>query len=110
VGLAYADSESWPGLYRSSVVYLQPLSKDSLPVFHNLTFRLEKSVKLGAGRVYLMADVFNVLNSDIVNRAYDAYLGTYYVDTEEFVANPQSRRYSEILNPRIFRLGLRFEF
>jgi hypothetical protein len=110
VGLAYADSESWPGLYRSSVVYLQPLSKDSLPVFHNLTFRLEKSVKLGAGRVYLMADVFNVLNSDIVNRAYDAYLGTYYVDTEVFVANPQSRRYSEILNPRIFRLGLRFEF
>ena len=57
-----------------------------------------------------MADVFNVLNSAIVNRAYDAYLGTYYVDTEEFVANPQSRRYSEILNPRIFRLGLRFEF
>jgi len=32
------------------------------------------------------------------------------VDTETFVANPNNRLYNEILNPRIMRLGLRFEF
>ena len=99
------------GALRSSVVYLQPLSKDSLPVFHNLTFRLEKSVKLGAGRVYLMADVFNVLNSDIVNRAYDAYLGNYYVDTE--VVRGQSRRAAATARSSIrgsSGSALRFEF
>ena len=57
-----------------------------------------------------MADVFNVFNSAIVNRAYDAYIGIYYVDTEESAANPFSRRYNEILNPRVLRFGVRFEF
>ena len=57
-----------------------------------------------------MADVFNVLNAATVNRADDANLGTYYVDTEVFAANPYYRLSNEILNPRIFRLGARFEF
>jgi hypothetical protein len=60
--------------------------------------------------MYFMADVFNVLNKAIVNRAYDAYLGTYYVDTGESFANPSNLLYNEILNPRVWRLGLRFEF
>ncbi len=110
ITLAYATSESWPGLYRSSVVFLQSLEKDSLPVFSNLSFRLEKKFAVASGRLYLMFDVFNVLNSAVVNRAYDAYYGTYYVDTQEFAANPSNRLYSEILNPRVLRLGLRFEF
>lgn len=110
ITLAYAEPESWAGLYRAGVVYLQAIDKDSLPVMKNLSFRVEKSLKLGTGRIYLMADVFNVLNAATVNRAYDAYLGTYYVDTEVFAANPYSRLSNEILNPRIFRLGARFEF
>ena len=57
-----------------------------------------------------MADVFNALNTAVVNRAYDAYLGTYYVDTGEFSANPFNRLYNEVLNPRVWRFGLRFEF
>ena len=110
ITLAYANPESWAGLYRAGVVYLQAIDKDSLPVMKNLSFRIEKSLNLGTSRIYLMADVFNVLNSATVNRAYDAYLGTYYVDTEVFAANPYSRLSNEILNPRIFRLGVRFEF
>lgn len=110
VTLAYADSELWPGLYGSNTVYLQTATKDSLPVFSNLSLRLEKKFNVGSGRLYAMLDVFNVLNSAVVNRAYDAYYGVYYVDTEESSANPSNRLYNEVLNPRVMRLGLRFEF
>jgi hypothetical protein len=110
VTFAFADEESWEGLYRSNIVYLQATTKDRLSNYRNLSFRLEKGMALGTGRVTFMADVFNVFNWATVNRAYDAFLGTYYVDTEEFVANTASRRYSEILNPRVLRLGVRFDF
>ena len=110
VTLAFADSASWPGLYRANTIYLQPVTKDSLPVFSNLTFRIEKKLAIGAARMYLMADVFNALNSAVVNRAYDAYYGTYDVDTEASSANAFNRLYNEILNPRVWRFGLRFEF
>ncbi len=110
ITLAFADEESWEGLYRSNVVYLQPTTKDRLPNYRNLSFRIEKSMALGSGRVTLMADIFNAFNWATVNRAYDAYLGTYYVDTDVFVANSSSRVYSEILNPRVLRFGVRFDF
>lgn len=110
ITLAYADTESWPGLYRANTIYLQTATKDSLPVFNNLTFRIEKKFAIGASRMYFMADVFNALNSAVVNRAYDAYSGVYYVDTQASAANAFNRLYNEILNPRVWRFGLRFEF
>ena len=57
-----------------------------------------------------MADIFNLLNSAIVNRAYEAYLGEYYVDSNTFVPNPTNRKLNEILNPRVIRFGARFQF
>ena len=110
INLGFADEESWDGLYRSNIVILQPTSKDRLPTMRNLSFRIEKSLTLGGGRMAFMVDIFNVLNSAIVNRAYDAYVGTYYVDTEEGSAYPWNRLYNEILNPRVMRFGVRFEF
>ena len=110
VTLAYSSNDAWPGLYKSNTIYLQTATKASLPTFYNLTFRIEKKIAVGTGKMYVMADVFNVLNRAIVNRAYDAYLGTYYVDTGESSANPSNLRYNEILNPRVCRLGVRFEF
>jgi len=110
ITLAYANPESWPGLYRAGQVYLQGPTKDSLPIFSNLSLRLEKRFALGPGRMVVMADVFNALNSAVVNRAHDAYFGTYFVDTEEFAPNPFNRLANEILNPRVVRLGVRFEF
>ena len=110
VTLAYSSNDAWPGLYKSNTIYLQTATKASLPTFYNLTFRIEKKIAIGTGKLYFMADVFNVLNKAIVNRAYDAYLGTYYVDTGESSANPSNLLYNEILNPRVWRLGLRFEF
>ncbi len=108
--LAYANSSSWPGLYRTSLIYIQTPTKDSLPAFSNLSLRIEKKIALGAGRMYFMADVFNALNSAVVNRSFDANFGTYYVDTEASVVNPFNRLYDEILNPRVWRFGIRFEF
>jgi hypothetical protein len=110
ITLAYADAENWPGLYQSNLVYLQPPTKDHLPALKDLNFRIEKSFAFGAGRLVLMADVFNVLNSATVIRATDAYYGTYYVDTNEFVPNVYNRAFNEILNPRVWRFGVRFEF
>jgi hypothetical protein len=101
----------------TTAVYTQEITVDSLPTFYNITLRLEKRINVGAGRMYLMADVFNLLNSAIVNRSYDAYFGDAYVTNGvqvtgagEYWVNPTNRTLNEILNPRIWRFGVRFEF
>jgi len=96
-------------------LYTQEATKDSLPTFYNITLRLEKRINVGAGKLYLMADVFNLLNSAIINRAYDAYFGDAdftgaTANPENSWSNPTNRLYNEILNPRIWRFGARFEF
>ena len=53
----------------------RPITTDSLPTFYNITLRLEKKIAIGAGRLYLMADVFNLLNSNMPNRSYSRYPG-----------------------------------
>lgn len=110
ITLAYENAENWPGLYRANTVYLQTATKDSLPNMMNVSLRLEKRFTVGSTRMWIMADVFNLLNAATVNRATDADLGTYYVDTERYVPSPYNRVYNEILNPRTVRLGVRFEF
>jgi hypothetical protein len=99
----------------STTIYTQNISVDSLPTFVNVTLRLEKRIPVGTGQIYLMADVFNLFNSAVVNRAYAAYMGATtwsgapgsQIDSSY---NATYRRYNEILNPRIFRFGVRFQF
>jgi len=101
--------------FTSATIYTQNISADALPTFANVTLRLEKRIPVGAGRLFLMADVFNLFNSSVANRAYDAYMGDTIwsgapgaqVDNSY---NATYRRLSEVLNPRIIRLGARFEF
>jgi hypothetical protein len=106
----------WANTYNRSVtVYLGTFGTDLLPVFYQLNFRLEKMVKLGdTGRIYLMADAFNVLNSAIINRRYDNNEGTYYIyaDSSKNRFAPYASKYkiNEILNPFIARFGVRFQF
>ncbi len=98
-------------LNRSVRVYLSPNGSDRLPTFYNLNMRLEKVLKAGDyGKIYIMADVFNALNSSILNRRYDKYHGTYYTTTGAFVQNATDNLANEVLNPRILRLGVRFQF
>ena len=98
-------------LERSIWVYLTPFGTHRLPNFWNLNLRLEKVLKLGeTGRIYIMADLFNVFNNRIINRKYQLDLGNYYVHSGVFVPDKTAGLINEILNPRVLRLGVRFEF
>jgi hypothetical protein len=90
----------------------------SHPTFYNVTFRLEKRINVGAGRMYLMADVFNLLNSNMPIRGYSDYDGQIYMTNDgtgtpvqyDWYRYAYDDRLNEILNPRIWRFGVRFEF
>jgi hypothetical protein len=100
---------------RSATLAMNPFGTNRLPMFYNLTLRLEKMIKLGdTGRIYIMGDLFNVLNSAIENRRYQKFHGTYYIypdaSLNRWVPNPLDYDLNEILNPRVLRLGVRFTF
>ena len=106
---------AWNPRDYSRTLYMTPFATDRLPTFYNLTIRLEKMIKVGdTGRIYIMADLFNVLNSAIENRRYQKDHGDYYVYPDAsmnvFVPNPNDYALNEILNPRVLRLGVRFQF
>lgn len=95
---------------------LTTFATERLPTFYNLSLRLEKEIRTGDfGRIYLMCDVFNALNTAVENRRYQKYHGTfeYYGPdhpSNRFTPDPNFYRLNEILNPRVFRLGVRFQF
>ena len=66
------------------------------------------------GRVYLMGDIFNALNSSIMNRRYQRDWGNYYNYADQsqnyWRANTTFFEANEILNPLVVRLGVRFTF
>jgi len=102
----------------ATTVYKQNDTDDSLPTFYNITLRLEKMINIGnAGRLYLMADVFNLLNSNMGIRSYskrdgDIYLRDVGGTMEQYSSYtyPYNNVLNEILNSRIVRFGARFEF
>jgi hypothetical protein len=98
---------------RSVTTYLDVFGKQTLPTFYQLNLRLEKMIKLGdTGRIYLMADAFNVTNAAIINRRYAKNEGTYRIYADHTTFTPAAHYYAvnEILNPFIMRLGVRFQF
>jgi hypothetical protein len=72
---------------------------DRLPTFWMADVRLEKVVRIGDyGTVSIIADVFNLLNNNTtLGREVTLNLSTAYQPLE-------------IINPRVFRLGVRFRF
>ncbi|MBA7683628.1 hypothetical protein ES703_92002 [subsurface metagenome] len=119
-GLPNIDSQD----YRA---YIHPFSEFRLNAFYRFDIRLEKVIKLGdTGRIYVMADLFNVFNAKLENRRYQRIWGTVYRDavdrSTEFsipYALPgetwspygaNAYKLNEILNPRVLRLGVRFQF
>jgi hypothetical protein len=100
---------------RSSQLVMANFGDNRLPMFYNLTLRLEKLIKLGdTGRIYVMADLFNVLNLTIENRRDQKNHGTYYVypnsAQNRYVKYNQYYALNEIINPRVLRIGVRFTF
>ena len=103
----------------ASTIYKQTQIIDSLPMFWNVTLRLEKKINVGQGRMYLMADVFNLFNNNMPIRSFPKNDGR--VDVRNAGTPVTSQAYTstvynyngllnEILNPRIWRFGARFEF
>jgi len=82
-----------------------------LPTFWNLNLRLEKVLRIeDIGRIYIMVDLFNVFNQNMMIRRQPINLGTYYVNDDDHSPFSRSNEPNLLLNPRIFRLGVRFQF
>jgi hypothetical protein len=83
----------------AETVFAEPLSANRSPNVHILDFRAEKRFALGGrrGSITAMLDVFNALNSDQV---------TNFRNT----SGPRFRELIALLDPRIVRLGLRYQF
>jgi hypothetical protein len=112
--VSISDANTNNPLDQGGPIMLRPYGANRLPTFWNLNFRLEKVLRVGdVGKVYLMIDAFNVFNSSILNRMRDVDTGTIYTDTPApytFVASSRSGEPNEVLNPRVFRFGVRFQF
>jgi len=97
----------------SATLDMTPFGENRLPNSFLLNVRLEKMLKISdTATIYLMADAFNALNSATVNRREQKYYGAYYVYPDSamnrFVPNINNYKLNDILNPRIFRFGVRF--
>ena len=100
-------------IYHTVTSYLDVFGNQTLPAFYQLNLRIEKMIKIGeAGRLYIMADAFNLTNAAIINRRYDRNEGTYRIYADHTTFTPYAHNYTvnEILNPLICRLGVRFQF
>ena len=93
-------------------------NSDRLGNVYVVNFKLEKVLRLGTGgRMYISVDMFNAFNSQIVTRKYNRALGTFRqsgaIGSEMpfSYSNPSATQglNNELLNPLIFRLGVRFE-
>jgi hypothetical protein len=82
----------------SETILAEPVNSNRAPNVQILDFRAEKEVKIGRfGRVTGMLDVFNALNADTIAN-FRVASGTRY---KELIS---------LLDPRIVRFGVRYEF
>jgi hypothetical protein len=113
--------DTWANyIYPSATAYLDVFGSEKLPTHYQLNLRLEKMVKVfDTGRIYLMADFFNVTNAATINRRYDRNEGTLYIYERDESGNITDYSFSpyafnhavnEIMNPFIARFGVRFQF
>jgi outer membrane receptor protein involved in Fe transport len=76
----------------------EPLDSNRTANVSILDFRAEKSFKLGtAGKVALLFDVFNATNSDVVTNARNT-------------SGPRFKEVISVLDPRVFRFGVRYTY
>jgi len=87
-----------PVTRNTSVLAVDDVGEERLPSMTNLDLRLGKEFVISRTRLNLDFDVFNALNSStVLGRQYDLRLGT-------------ANNVLEIMNPRVLRLGVRFNF
>jgi len=81
---------------------LEPSGSSRMDANNNLDFRLEKSFAYRTMRFSVMLDMFNVLNQAIPWGQYGTYNNVFY-------GADMGLPYM-VVDPRVFRLGLRFTF
>ena len=75
-----------------------------------LAVHLEKMISMGdKGKFYIMLDFFNVPNLATVTTQQNRDIGTYYPNDGSFVPNPRVNQPTQILDPRMLRLGIKFQ-
>ena len=106
------NDPDWVNPYNQSVdIQTEVFGSSRLATFYNLNMRVEKVLRVGdIGRIYVMIDIFNVFNNNVMNRRRDYDGGTYYLDDQSHSPYSRMGEPNEVLNPRIFRLGVRFQF
>ncbi len=103
-GLLYASvyrasrpSNGWGSIVD---VYTHRLAEKRLPVFWLLNVRLERRFRIGPfGRIDVIIDGFNILNRAVATRKFGIANAPELYD-----------RVTEIISPRIFRIGVRYTF
>ncbi len=105
-------NSAWPNTANRQVdIYLEKLGTTRLPTFWLMNLRFEKTIQLSErGQMHFMVDAFNLFNNSMVTRRYTASLGTYDVATGSYTPAHLSYNANEILNPRVFRVGVRFTY
>jgi hypothetical protein len=106
-GFNFTGREGYPipyiyrysGAEGSKGVLLGDIDQYRLPNVHTLDLRLAKDIRFGPAGVTLSADVFNVMNSNVeLQRNVDILRPTGH------------NQITEVLSPRVFRLGARLTF
>jgi len=87
--------------YSAGRVYAQaePMGENHLPLLTMVDFRVEKTINVSDfGRLGIIMDVFNLLNTNTtLGKNRDAWTSSF-------------AQVTEIVNPRVIRLGVRFQF
>jgi hypothetical protein len=99
----------------SSNLNMVTFGSNRLDPLINIGLRVEKMLRLGdTGHIYIMGDLFNVLNEDTIIRRQQKYAGAYYHYAggvgDRWVPWPQYYNIDGTLNPRVARVGVRFTF
>jgi uncharacterized membrane protein YcfT len=85
-----------------------------LDTLWNLDIRLQKKIKIGENQtVYLMFDLFNAFNNLVVDGTAQLAYGTltrYASGASVWTPNATAGITSSVIDPRVFRLGVRFQF
>ncbi len=80
------------------------------PNVNDLDLRLAKDIRLSRAGLTLSIDAFNVINSNTILQRNVTRLGTASATTGAFTPFGSSNHVTEVLSPRVFRLGARVTF
>jgi hypothetical protein len=89
-----------------------PTSVDEFrnPNVNDLDLRLAKDIRISRAGLTLSIDAFNVLNSNTILQRNVTRLGSASASTGKFTSFGASNHVTEVLSPRVFRLGARVTF